>query len=498
MDDSPMIGDYKLIRTLGKGISGKVKLAMNTKNGEEVAIKIIKKSSFDQRPDLNQKIQRETTLMKLIDHPHLLGLIEVLESPRHLYIITEYASKGELFDYLVEKRFLPQPEAVKFFRQIIYGLEYLHSLGICHRDLKPENILLDSNYNVKIADFGFARFVQSNIAETSCGSPHYAAPEVIRGLPYEGKKADIWSCGVIFYALLAGYLPFDDPNIRTLLAKVKRGVYSMPKTFTAEAKALINGMLQIDPKNRFTIQQIKESPIFREGLNPEYVLPAPPPTPNFTEPIPESQIDDQILDILYKIGYTDAEVLRKELTSDEAALSKVFYRMATSRISIEQLNWDGTDTSPKFFDTIECEPTKQAFVNGVGPFHRMTGSPQSLTRDGPMSLAVRPDWDAVVPQGTDVLMDQTLQHESIEQEEAMLVCQKTCNDLNMKWFHPDDFTIFARSVDKGTFIEVDSYRSGDGCVMEVHLCGGSADIFNAFVEHVAELLDQESKDEESI
>jgi BR serine/threonine kinase len=141
--------------------------------------------------------------MQLVDHPHLLKLVDVLESPRHFYMVLEYAEKGELFEYLVAQGHLSEDIAMRFFRQIIYALEYLHSLGICHRDLKPENILLDANLNMKIADFGFARFVKSNIAETSCGSPHYAAPEVIAGLPYDGRAADVWSCGVILYALLA-------------------------------------------------------------------------------------------------------------------------------------------------------------------------------------------------------------------------------------------------------------------------------------------------------
>lgn len=199
----PALGPYVLLRPLGIGTTGKVKLAVHCETQEKYAIKIIKKASFEQKPNLQMKIQREIALMRLVDHPHLLKLHDVLESPRHLYIVLEYASKGELFDYLVEHKCLPEDAAMKFFRQIIYGLEYLHSLGICHRDLKPENILLDENLNIKIADFGFARFVKTNIADTSCGSPHYAAPEVVRGEPYDGRCADIWSCGVILYALLA-------------------------------------------------------------------------------------------------------------------------------------------------------------------------------------------------------------------------------------------------------------------------------------------------------
>ena len=197
------LGPYALLDQLGCGTTGKVKLAIHIETQKKYAIKIIKKDSFNDRPALLTKIQREIALMRLVNHEHILKLVDFLESPRHLYIVLEYASKGELFDYLVEHRTLSEEEASRFFRQIIYGLEYLHSLGICHRDLKPENILLDEDLNIKIADFGFARFVKSNIAETSCGSPHYAAPEVIRGQPYDGRAADIWSCGVILYALLA-------------------------------------------------------------------------------------------------------------------------------------------------------------------------------------------------------------------------------------------------------------------------------------------------------
>ena len=199
----PEIGPYRLVKTLGIGTTGKVKLAINQETKQEVAIKIISKTIFQQKPKLQEKIQREIALMRLIEHSHLLKLVDVLESPNHLYIVLEYASRGELFDYLVERHSLSPEVALRFFRQIICGLEYLHTLGICHRDLKPENILLDEQCNIKIADFGFARFLKSNIADTSCGSPHYAAPEVIRGESYDGRAADIWSCGVILYALLA-------------------------------------------------------------------------------------------------------------------------------------------------------------------------------------------------------------------------------------------------------------------------------------------------------
>ncbi|OHS96356.1 CAMK family protein kinase [Tritrichomonas foetus] len=203
MKKTQRIGDYVVLYPLGTGTTGKVKLGEHFQTHKHVAIKIIKKQSFEKKPQLQAKVHREIALMRVLDHPHLLKLIEVCESQRHLYIILEFAQHGELFDYLVSRRSIPLDLALKFFRQIIYGLEFLHEHAICHRDLKPENILLDENDDIKIGDFGFARWMKSNIADTSCGSPHYAAPEVIRGIPYDGRAADIWSCGVILYALVA-------------------------------------------------------------------------------------------------------------------------------------------------------------------------------------------------------------------------------------------------------------------------------------------------------
>lgn len=196
------IGNYIINKTLGTGTTGKVKLATSKTTGQQVAIKIIKKSQFENRPELLTRITREIAIMRLIDHPHLIKLLEVCESAHHFYIVLEIASHGELFDYLIRNEKLKLENALTFFRELIYGLEYLHIHGICHRDLKPENLLLNENDELKIADFGFARWTSSNIVETCCGSPHYVAPEVIKGQRYDGRLADIWSAGVIFYVLL--------------------------------------------------------------------------------------------------------------------------------------------------------------------------------------------------------------------------------------------------------------------------------------------------------
>lgn len=202
-EKAPEIGDYEIGRTLGLGSQAKVKLGKHKVTGEKVAIKIIKKKNFDSKPDQKIKLQREISLMRIFNHPHLLKLIDVYETETHIYLILEYAKHGELFDYIVARGCLSAECALNMFHQIVFGLDFLHTNNICHRDLKPENILLDRNDRVKIADFGFARWMKNSTTSTSCGSPHYAAPEVIKGdANYDGKIADIWSLGVIFYTLL--------------------------------------------------------------------------------------------------------------------------------------------------------------------------------------------------------------------------------------------------------------------------------------------------------
>jgi BR serine/threonine kinase len=489
MEEAPtQLGSYVLLRFLGQGTTGKVRLAFDQKNNRNVAIKIVKKSLFEDRPGLQTKIQREIALMGLVDHPHLLKLVDILESPRHLYIVTEYAGKGELFDYLVQHHFLPENVAMNFFRQIIYGLEYLHSLGICHRDLKPENILLDDNLNIKIADFGFARVVKENIAETSCGSPHYAAPEVIRGQPYDGRAADVWSCGVILFALLAGYLPFDDPNIRTLLGKVKRGIYTMPQ-FPDRVKDLIRGMLTLDPTKRFTIAQIKAHECFRGDIMQEYVFPTPLPISSFNEPIPEDQLTDEVFDTLLKIGYPSKESLKEELTKSQPSISKVFFHMITSRLAIEQIDWSASVSS--LTTTYGAEdsylidvPTRQAFaVMGSDPFHRHAYGPKSHS-DEPMSLAKKVDWALPEKEDAEVEQTHTLDCSSIPLTYVMLSVQRAVRQLGMQWFHPDDFSIICRHVEMGIYVSTNVFIENSTLQLSLQLLNGTPQAFTAFCQAV--------------
>lgn len=199
------------------------------------------------------------------------------------YLVLEYVDGGELFDYVSEQGPLPEEEAVRLFRQIIAGLGYCHRFNICHRDLKPENILLDSGHNIKLADFGMAALQPiGHWLNTSCGSPHYAAPEIIYGRRYRGDKADIWSCGIILYALLTGYLPFDGGDLPGTLRLVKRGEYIIPPELSYEAADLIQRILQKKPEDRISMQGMWMHPLLRkyeklhQAMSTHPVGPPPP------------------------------------------------------------------------------------------------------------------------------------------------------------------------------------------------------------------------------
>ncbi|CEG67504.1 Putative CAMK/CAMKL protein kinase [Rhizopus microsporus] len=308
------VGDYWLGKTLGKGSSGCVKIGIHKVTGEKVAIKIISKSHLAANASVEKAVKREIAVMKLIKHPNIMSLLDVIDlsdSP-NLYLILEYVQGGELFEYLVSRGRLSEKEARKYFQQIIIGLDYCHRHLICHRDLKPENLLLDRDKNIKIADFGMASLQPTgSLLETSCGSPHYASPEIVNGVPYDGSASDIWSCGIILYALLSGHLPFDDDNIRQLLNKVKMGKYKIPDHVSDEAKDLIQRILVINPSKRLTMKQVQSHPWFTADPPPNpTTLPDPPTAAEIGRPVSHvSEIDDRILETL--------KVLWAELSTDK-------------------------------------------------------------------------------------------------------------------------------------------------------------------------------------
>jgi BR serine/threonine kinase len=332
------IGSYSLLRTISSSSTGKIKLAEHATNGRKVAVKIIKRSLLTERPELAARVHREISFMRLFENPHLLRLIEVCESGSHLYIIREYAENGNLFDFIKAHESCQVSEGLKLFRDLIYAIEYLHSYGICHRDLKPENIFLDDNNTLKVAHFGMAKFVETGIRESNCASPHYAAPEIISGESYDGRKSDIWSAGVILFAILSGRLPFDDSSIRGVLQKVKSGTYRMPD-FPGEVKDLITRILEVNPLNRISIPLIKAHRAFRMDLPPNYNCPAPLPFPIAIEPVQIETIDANLLETLHNIGYDQNEKLFADLRSTETTRAKVFYLALSNQMSMSMLPW---------------------------------------------------------------------------------------------------------------------------------------------------------------
>ncbi|XP_051935138.1 serine/threonine-protein kinase SIK2 [Hippocampus zosterae] len=251
------VGFYDIERTLGKGNFAVVKLARHRITKTEVAIKIIDKTQLDA---VNlEKIYREVQIMKMLDHPHIIKLYQVMETKNMLYLVTEYAKNGEIFDYLAKHGRLSEMEARRKFWQILSAVEYCHNRKIVHRDLKAENLLLDGHMNIKIADFGFGNFFQPGTPlATWCGSPPYAAPEIFEGLQYEGPQLDIWSMGVVLYVLVCGALPFDGPTLPVLRQRVLEGRFRIPYFMTEDCEHLIRRMLVLDPSKRLSVAQIKE------------------------------------------------------------------------------------------------------------------------------------------------------------------------------------------------------------------------------------------------
>jgi serine/threonine protein kinase len=270
--------------------------------GHKVAVKILNKAKIKQL-GMEEKVQREINILHLCTHPHIIRLYEVIDTPTDIFLVNEYVSGGELFDYIVSKGRLSADEARNFFHQIISGVEYCHFQKIVHRDLKPENLLLDANLNIKIADFGLSNLMRDgDFLRTSCGSPNYAAPEVISGHLYAGPEVDVWSCGVILYALLCGSLPFDDESIPNLFKKIKSGMYSLPTHLSQLAKNLIPRMLEVDPMKRITIPEIRLHPWFQHKLPP--YLRHPPELMEKQERVVDREVIDEVMKLPFHKAYS--------------------------------------------------------------------------------------------------------------------------------------------------------------------------------------------------
>uniref|UniRef100_A0A4W4FTL3 non-specific serine/threonine protein kinase n=1 Tax=Electrophorus electricus TaxID=8005 RepID=A0A4W4FTL3_ELEEL len=285
-DEQPHVGNYRLLKTIGKGNFAKVKLARHIPTGREVSLELF----------------REVRIMKILNHPNIVKLFEVIETEKTLYLVMEYASGGEVFDYLVAHGRMKEKEARTKFRQIVSAVQYCHQKHIVHRDLKAENLLLDADMNIKIADFGFSNeFTVGSKLDTFCGSPPYAAPELFQGKKYDGPEVDVWSLGVILYTLVSGSLPFDGQNLKELRERVLRGKYRIPFYMSTDCENLLKRFLVLNPVKRGTLEQSMKDRWINAGFEEEELRP-------FLEP--ELDISDQKrIDVMVGMGYSREEIL---------------------------------------------------------------------------------------------------------------------------------------------------------------------------------------------
>lgn len=264
---------YEMGKLLGQGTFAKVYHARNTKTSESVAIKVIDKEKV-MKVGLIDQIKREISVMKLVKHPNIVQLYEVMATKTKIYFVLEHVKGGELFNKVQRGR-LKEDAARKYFQQLICAVDFCHSRGVYHRDLKPENLLLDENSNLKVSDFGLSALAegkrQDGLLHTTCGTPAYVAPEVINRKGYDGAKADIWSCGVILFVLLAGYLPFHDKNLMDMYKKIGKAEFKCPGWFSTDVRRLLLRILDPNPSTRISMEKIMENPWFRKGLDAKLI-----------------------------------------------------------------------------------------------------------------------------------------------------------------------------------------------------------------------------------
>uniref|UniRef100_A0A3Q1ALU3 MAP/microtubule affinity-regulating kinase 3 n=1 Tax=Amphiprion ocellaris TaxID=80972 RepID=A0A3Q1ALU3_AMPOC len=361
-EEHPHIGNYRLLKTIGKGNFAKVKLARHVLTGREVAVKIIDKTQLN--PTSLQKLFREVRIMKILNHPNIVKLFEVIETEKTLYLVMEYASGGEVFDYLVAHGRMKEKEARAKFRQIVSAVQYCHQRRIVHRDLKAENLLLDADMNIKIADFGFSNeFTVGSKLDTFCGSPPYAAPELFQGKKYDGPEVDVWSLGVILYTLVSGSLPFDGQNLKELRERVLRGKYRIPFYMSTDCENLLKKLLVLNPVKRGSLEQIMKDHWMNVGHEEEELKPYIEPEADFS--------DSSRIELMVTMGFPKDEItesLQSQKYDDVMATYLLLGRKAPERPTSDINNSSSISPAhPKVTRSISANQKQRRYSDHVGP-----------------------------------------------------------------------------------------------------------------------------------
>ncbi|KAI3741645.1 hypothetical protein L1987_59319 [Smallanthus sonchifolius] len=342
---------YEIGKLLGHGTFAKVYHGRNLETNQSVAVKVIDKAKIMEAGLMNQ-IKREISVMRLVKHPNVVRLYEVMANKTNIYFAMEYVKGGELFDKVAKGR-LKEDAVRKYFQQLISAVDFCHSRGVCHRDLKPENLLIDEPGNLKVSDFGLSAVSESRwqdgLLHTMCGTPAYVAPEVINTKGYDGEKADIWSCGVILFVLLAAYLPFYDANLMNMYKKISKGDFKCPQWFSPEVKHLLSKILDTNPNTRMTAAEIMQNSWFQKGFK--------------KIKIPNVDLDLDVKNTIQETetpsgSSTDLENLEKVETSKPPKTLKTTTMNAFDIISMS----DGLNLSGLFEDDVSTEKLESRFV----------------------------------------------------------------------------------------------------------------------------------------
>ncbi|KAI8922335.1 kinase-like domain-containing protein [Powellomyces hirtus] len=362
------IGNYDYVRTIGEGSFAKVKLAIHRLTDEKVAIKVIDKDALPDTYSLTH-LHREAQIMRMLDHPNIVQLIEVMETKRQLHLVLEYASGGEVLDYIVAHQRLKESEARKFFHEVVSALKYCHERNIVHRDLKAENLLLDSEMHIKISDFGLSNiFDRGKQLSTCCGSPVYSAPELIEGRKYVGPEVDSWSLGVNLYAMVVGDLPFAEKELKKLYERILSGRYHVPSYVSPECKDLISKLLVLDPAKRYTSAQVLEHP-WMLPMSPSRSLAwedniaaaTDPLSRNNVRPQKIPELDLEILQYMETLNYAP-DVARQDILSgkfNQAAGTYYLLALKKRKVALAKKQ-NGPHTNPNEPDATKSKQEKSA------------------------------------------------------------------------------------------------------------------------------------------